>query len=445
MSNQTNGSSRSQTFVQKVLARGAGQEYAEIGEVVDVTPDRALSHDNSAAIRGYFESLGVTDVWDPEKLAITLDHAAPAPTVKHAENHSKIREFVKEQGISHFFEVGRGICHQVLSEEALILPGQIILGADSHTPHFGWMGAFGTGIGRSEMAATWAAGELWLRVPETIRVRLTGELSNGATSKDVALSLIGQFGADGALYKSVEFTGDGVSQFTVEDRMVLINMMAEFGAKNAYLEPDESVFDWLAARLAKRTGDSVESCRQRIEELVLYPDEDAEYDRTIDFDLSEIEPVVAKPHTVDNVVPLSEMEGTRVHQAYIGTCTNGRLSDIAAAAEVLRGKRISPNTRLMVVPASSEVLEQATDLGYTSDLVKAGAVISPPGCGACMGNHMGVLAPGEVCISSANRNFQGRMGTRDAEIYLANPAVVAASALAGYITNPENIKEEVEV
>jgi len=430
-------SNQPQTFVQKVLARGSGREYVKVGEVVTVEPDRALSHDNSAAIRSYFESLGVERVWAPDRMAITLDHAAPAPTVKHAENHKVIREFVREQGIANFFEVGRGICHQVLSEEALILPGQIILGADSHTPHFGWLGAFGAGIGRSEMATIWASGELWLRAPESIQIRLKGEFPPNVTSKDLALSLIGKFGADGALYRSVEFTGEAIEQFTVEDRMVLVNMMAEFGAKNAYIEPDESVFDWLAPRLAKRTRISEADALSQIQESALYPDGDAEYEQVIEIDVEELTPVIAKPHTVDNVVPLREMAGKRVDQAYIGTCTNGRLTDIAAAADVVRGKRIKQGTRLMIVPASSEVLERATDAGYISDLVKAGAVVSPPGCGACMGNHLGVLAPGEVCISSANRNFQGRMGTRDAEIYLASPAVVAASALTGYIAAPQ--------
>lgn len=428
-----------QTFVQKALARGAGRDHVDVGEVVYVQPDRVLSHDNTAAIARHFRTLPVERVWDPERLAITLDHAVPAPTVRHAQNHAEVRAFVEEQGVRHFFEIGRGICHQVLSEEALILPGQIILGADSHTPHFGWLGAFGAGIGRSEMAATWALGELWLRVPEAIQFVLRGELPVGVTAKDLALHIIGAFGADGGVYRSIEFAGDGVASLTLEDRMVVTNMMAEFGAKNAYMPPDGTVFGWLAGRLSRRTGEPIDTCRDRIATGALYPDEEAVYESTHEIKLDTLEPLVACPHTVDNVVPLSEIAGRRVHQAFIGTCTNGRLSDIAAAADVLRGRHVAAGTRLLIVPASSEVLEEATARGDVRALMAAGAVFGTPGCGPCMGNHMGVLAPGEVCISSANRNFQGRMGTPDAEIYLANPAVVAASAVAGKIAAPADI------
>lgn len=428
-----------QTFVQKALARGAGLDFVDVGQVVDVEPDRVLSHDNTAAIARHFRTLGVTRVWNPQKLAVTLDHAAPAPTVRHAQNHAEVREFVEEQGIEHFFEIGRGICHQVFSEEALILPGQIILGSDSHTVHFGWMGAFGAGIGRSEMAATWALGELWLRVPEAMQVVLHGELPFGVTAKDLALHIIGTFGADGGLYRSVEFAGAGVQTLSLEERMTLVNMMAEFGVKNAYMPPDSLTFEWLAERLHRRTGASTAKCRERIEAGAFYPDEDAEYETTIDVNLDEIEPLIACPHDVDNVVPLSQVAGRRVHQAFIGTCTNGRLSDIAAAAEVLRGKKIASGTRMLIVPASSEVLAEAEERGYVGELMRAGAVFGTPGCGPCMGNHMGVLAPGEVCISSANRNFQGRMGTPEAEIYLTSPAVVAASAVAGEIAAPEHV------
>ena len=430
-----------QTFVQKALARGAGKPFARIGEVLDVKPDIMLSHDNTAAIYQHFLTLEIERVKEPSKLAITLDHAAPAPSVKHAENHTAIREFVRDQDVRHFFDVGRGICHQVLSEEAVVLPGQIILGSDSHTPHFGWMGAFGTGIGRSEMAATWALGELWLRVPETIKIELTGNFSAGVTAKDLALWIIGHWGADGGLYKAIEFCGSGLSELTIENRMTLVNMMAEFGAKSACFPPDETVYDWLAPRVARTRDISEKTAFELMRKTALYPDDGAEYEATLRVNLNQLEPVIACPHTVDNMSPISEVEGILVDQAYIGTCTNGRLSDIAAAAKILKGKRIARGTRLMIVPASSEVMERATEQGYISDLLAAGAVISPPGCGACMGNHLGVLGPGEVCISSANRNFQGRMGTREASIYLASPEVVAASAVAGYITHPAAINE----
>lgn len=425
-----------ETFAQKALARSAGLRHVQTGQVVDVRPDRILSHDNTAAIARIFAEFGLERVIDPDRLAITLDHAAPPPTPLHAQNHAEVRAFVKTNGVRHFFEVGRGICHQVLSEEALVLPGQLILGADSHSTHFGWLGAFGAGIGRSEVAALWATGELWLRVPESIRIVLEGRLSEGVTSKDLTLHLVGSLGAAGGLYKSVEFTGPGLETLSLESRMVLPNMMAEIGAKNAYLPPDNAVFDWIANRLSARTGVPLATCREEVESGTIYPDHDAQYTNEITFDLSTIEVQVACPHKVDNVQPISAVAGIRVDQAFIGTCTNGRLEDIAAAAEIVKEKHVATGTRLLIIPASSAVLLDATELGYVTTLLKAGAVFGPPGCGPCMGNHLGVPAPGEVCISSANRNFKGRMGEPEAEIYLASPAVVAASAIAGHITAP---------
>ncbi len=427
------------TFAEKALARAAGLPEVTAGQVVDARPDVVLSHDNTAAIARTFRSLGVSRVKHPERLAITLDHAVPAPTTQHAQNHAEVRQFVAEQGITNFFEVGRGICHQVLSEEAIVLPGQLILGADSHTTHFGWMGAFGAGVGRSEVAALWATGELWLRVPESMRIVLEGELPLGVTAKDFALRIIGDLGADGGIYASIEFSGSGIEAMTIESRMVLPNMMAEMGVKNAYLAPDAAVFDWLAPRLARRTGRPLEECRAQIEAGALYPDSDARYIAEYRYDATKLEPYVACPHSVDHVVPLSQVAGTRVHQAFLGTCTNGRLEDLATAAAVVKGRRVAPGTRFLVIPASSQVLQEAMRLGYIQTLVEAGAIIGVPGCGPCMGNHMGIPAPGEVTISSANRNFQGRMGTREAEIYLASPTVVAASAVRGVITDPREL------
>lgn len=428
------------TFAEKALARAAGVPAVVPGQIVDARPDVALSHDNTAAILRIFRQLGVARVWDAARITITLDHAAPAPTTKHAENHAEVRRFVAEQGIRHFFEVGRGVCHQVLSEEALVLPGDTILGADSHTPHFGWLGAFGAGIGRSEMAAIWATGELWLRVPESIQIRLEGRLDGWTTTKDLALHLIGRLGADGGLYASVELSGPAIDHMSLESRMVLPNMMAEFGVKNAYIPPDARVFDWLAARRLRRAAavdaGLVDETRQSIAAGALYPDPDAVYAAAHTFDASLVEPLVACPHTVDHVAPLSSVSHVRVDQAFIGTCTNGRLEDLAEAAHVVAGRHVAPGTRLLVVPASSEVYREALRAGYVETLLDAGAVIGPPGCGPCMGNHLGILAPGEVCISTANRNFRGRMGTADSDIYLASPAVVAASAITGRITHP---------
>ncbi len=438
------------TLAEKALARAAGQREVVAGQIVDAAPDVALSHDNTAAISKIFRALGVERVKYPERLAIALDHAVPAPTTTHATNHAETRAFVEAQGIRHFFEVGRGICHQVLSEEAIVLPGQLILGADSHTTHYGWMGAFGAGVGRSEMAAIWATGELWLRVPDSIKIVVDGKLPAGVTAKDLTLRIIGDLGADGGLYASVEFSGSAISEMSLESRMVIPNMMAEFGVKNAYLPPDDAVFEWLAPRVKKRleTGDwrfeigdlNHQSLISHLRSHALYPDAGARYISEHHYDAASLEPYVACPHRVDNVKPLSAVRGTRVQQAFIGTCTNGRIEDLSAAAQVLLGRRVARGTRLLVIPASSQVLKEAIARGYVQTFLDAGAVIGTPGCGPCMGNHMGIPAPGEVTISTANRNFRGRMGTREAEIYLASPAVVAASAVAGAIADPRELQ-----
>lgn len=417
------------TFAEKVLARAAGLAQARAGEIVEVVPDRILSHDNTAAIaRIFYQELGARHVKDPEKLCIVLDHASPPPTPKHAQNHNEIRTFVQEQGIAHFFDIGRGISHQVLSEEGLVLPGDLILGADSHTTHYGWLGAFGAGIGRSEVAVLWATGQIWLRVPESIRIYLHGMLPPSVTAKDICLLLNRELGADGGLYYSIEFAGSGVHNLSLESRMVIPNSMAEIGVKNAYLPPDEAVFTYLAAR----SGQTIEDLRAR----AIYPDADATYAAEYDLFLDRLEPLVACPHSVDNVQPLSAVAGRRVDMAFLGTCTNGRLEDLAIAAEVLRGRRVHPKTRLIVIPASQQVLQQALRQGILATLLEAGAILGTPGCGPCMGNHLGIPAAGEVVISTANRNFRGRMGQPDAEIYLASPAIVAASAVLGHIGSP---------
>lgn len=412
------------TFAEKVLAQAAGVSHARAGDVLDVRPHRVLSHDNTAAIRKLFEEIGVARIVQPERLIVTLDHAAPAPTTLHAQNHAEIREWVQMQGIQHFFEVGRGICHQVISEEALVLPSQIILGADSHTTHFGWLGAFGMGIGRSEVAALWATGELWMAVPQTLRIVLNGRLRAGVTAKDIALRIIGALGVDGGAYRAIEFSGTGLAHLSIDERPVLPNMMAEFGAMSAYMPPDDVTLGYLRARTTRP-----------IEPL--YPDEDAHYDQTVTFDLDALEPLVALPHQPDNVVSLSEAYGHPIQQAFVGTCTGGRYEDLAMVAQVVRGKTL--RARLLVVPASVQVLQRAIETGILAELLAAGVTIGTPGCGACMGNHMGVPAPQEATISTGSRNFKGRMGTTDAPIYLANPYVVAASAVAGCITNPAEL------
>ncbi len=423
---------RPMTFAEKALARAAALPEATAGEILEATPDRILTHDNTAAIaRIFYKELGAERVSQPEKLCIVLDHASPPPTPQHAKNHAETREFVHAQGVSHFFEVGRGICHQVISEEALVLPGNLILGADSHTTHYGWLGAFGAGIGRSEAAVLWATGRLWLRVPESIRVNLYGKLPAGVTSKDLCMQIARILGADGGLYYSMEFAGPGLKSLSLESRMVIPNTMAEIGVKNAYLPPDEEVFDFLCRKS--------NLSRKQMETQALYPDEEAYYTAEYDVHLDRLEPLIACPHSIDHVQPLSVVAGQPVDMAFIGTCTNGRLEDLEAAAHVLQGRHVHPQTRLLVIPASSEIYSMALKKGVIEILVDSGAIIGIPGCGPCMGNHMGIPAKGETVISTANRNFRGRMGEPDASIYLASPAVVAASAVMGRIASPEEL------
>ena len=415
-----------QTFAEKILAQKAGLSRVVPGQIVEIGPDTALSHDNAAPIYGTFKKIGVPRLARPDSVAIVLDHATPAPTTQHAENHRIIRELVKEQGIKHFYDVGEGICHQILVEKGLALPGEVVLGSDSHTPHAGVMGAFAAGIGRSEMASIWATGKLWLRAPESMRITVNGQLPDGVMSKDLALKIIGDMGADGALYMSVEWHGEAIAALDLSGRATLPNLMAEMGAKNSYLPPDQVVFDYLEGR-AQRPYTPV------------YPDADARYAIELTYDAAAIEPMVARPHAVDNVAPLSEVAGVHIDQAFIGACTNGRLEDLAAAAGVLQGRRVAAGTRLIVIPASRDVYLRALEAGYIRTFVEAGGMVESPGCGPCMGNHLGAPAVGEVSISTANRNFRGRMGTKESQIYLASPLVVAASAIAGQITHPAGL------
>lgn len=418
------------TFAEKVLARAAGLASARAGDILDVKPDVYLSHDNTAPIRKIFEKIGAPAVKHPERMAITLDHAVPAPTTDHAQNHAEIREWVRLQGAGHFFEVGRGICHQVLSEEALVLPGEVIMGSDSHTTHYGWLGAFGMGVGRTEMAALWVTGELWLRVPETMQVVLHGQGQAAVTAKDATLKLMKDLTVSGGQYRAVEISGEAVQHWTLDQLPVMPNMMAEFGAMSAYIAPDERVIQYIEDRrqLNRRDADGMR------EYTPIYPDADAVYDALYELDVSSLEPQIALPHLPDNVVDISQAVGQPIQQALIGTCTGGRLEDMEAAAQVVRGKQVK--CRFVVIPASSQVLLAATRNGTLATLLEAGVTISTPGCGPCMGNHQGVPAPNEATIMSGSRNFKGRMGTADASIYLSNPYVVAASALAGAIADP---------
>ncbi len=414
------------TLAEKILAKNAGLKEASVGQIITSRPDYVLSHDNSAAISGHFEKLGVDKVKYPDRIAIILDHIVPAASETHAKGHQKIRRFVEKQGIKHFYDVGCGICHQVLPEMGLAVPGSVILGSDSHTTTHGAFGAFAAGIGRSEAAVIWATGELWLRVPESFKIELTGKFGKFITPKDLALAIIGEIGADGAIYKSVEFTGQGLFDMPIAGRMVLSNLSAEMGAKAGICVPDDKVVEWLKGRTDAEF------------ELVL-PDPDAEYERELVFDLGDVEAVIARPHTVDNIDLAKNAADVKLDQVLIGTCTNGRIEDLHAAREILEGKKIAKGLRLLVFPASREVYIQASLDGTLASLAESGATIMNPGCGPCLGAHQGVMAPGEVTLSTANRNFKGRMGCADAEIYLASPYTAAASAITGHITDPRSI------
>ena len=408
------------TFVEKLFSLKAGQDVSA-GAIVSVEPDYVMSHDNAAAISNTFKKIGVQNVKYPERVVIILDHEIPAPKESSATNHKEIRNFVKEQGITNFYDINNGICHQILVENGYATPGKLIVGSDSHTTTYGALGAFSAGIGRSEVAAIWATGELWFQVPDTMKIEVNGDMPDHITAKDVALHIIGKIRSDGADYRAVEFTGSTIQAMSIADRMVLSNMAAEMGAKNGYIPADEKTFAFLEGR----AKDEYEA---------LYSDPDANYVETVVIDVKDIAPAVAKPHTVDNYAPIDDLAGTKIDQALIGTCTNGRLTDLEAAARVLKGNKVA--VRTLVIPASWTVYKEAMKKGLLEIFIDAGAIVLNPGCGPCLGAHMGVMAPGEVTFSTANRNFKGRMGCREADIYLGSPLAVAASAITGEITHP---------
>ncbi len=415
-----------QTLIQKILAQAAGKEEGVTeNEIVFVSPHMILSHDNSAAIsKTFYEITGPNGkVWDPNKIFIDLDHAVPPPDYKKAENHKIIREFVKKQEIKYFYDCGTGICHQVLPEEGLVPPNVVILGSDSHTTTHGAFGAAGIPIGRTETASVWAIGQTWLKVPETLKITFDNFLPKDVYAKDVILDVIGRISADGATYKSIEFYGKTIDKMSISDRMTISNMSAEAGSKAGIFPVDNVTDTW---------NNQFNFQYERLE-----ADEDADYEQELSFDLTNLTPRVAQPHKVDNVVPVEDLPRTKVDVALLGTCTNGRIEDLRIATDILREKQINPDVRLLIYPASRSILHQAIKEGLLEILVEAGGQIGVPACGPCLGEYGGTLAPGEIAISTANRNFKGRMGTRDAEIYLANPAVVARSAIAGYITNEE--------
>jgi methanogen homoaconitase large subunit len=408
------------TLAEKIISRAAGHEVTA-GDLAVVRVGMAMSVDSIApsVIKIMREELGVPHVADPERVAIFIDHVAPACNVATAEGQAVVRRFVLEEGIRHFYDVGRGICHQVMVEENLARPGEVIVGSDSHSTSYGAIGAFGTGMGATDVAIAFATGRTWLKVPETIRVQLVGDLPRGVMAKDAALWLIGKLGIDGATYKAVEF--HGAHRLSLASRLSLCCMTTELGAK------------------AGMVAFPREELEARGLPAWLYPEPSASYEQTVEIRLDELEPQVASPDDVDNVSPVSEVAGTRIDQVFIGTCTNGRLEDLQAAASILRGRRIASHVRLIVIPASGRVLKEAIADGTMLALLEAGATIGTPGCGPCIGRHMGVLAAGEACFSTGNRNFRGRMGSADAAIYLGSPLTAAATAVVGAIADPRSL------
>ena len=413
------------TFAEKILAKYSGEKEVVPGQIVTVKPDHLLTHDNTAPIiqkiKPELKEYGVHNKSLP---IIVLDHVIPAASEKTANNHKIIREFVKNHKIEHFFDVGYGVCHQIVVEKGLALPGELLLGSDSHTCSYGAVGAFSSGIDRTEAAALMLTGETWLKVPNSIKITLEGKLQPSVTAKDVVLHIIGDISASGANYCSVEFHGN-IEQLSVEERFTIANMGVEMGAKNAFFPVDN-----ITTKYLKSIGSSTSQY------TAIYPDGDASYSKELKYNLSDITPVVALPHSVDNVKKVIEVEGLDIQQCLIGTCTNGRLSDFKIAAQILKGKKVHPNVRLLILPSSRQVYLDALKEGIIDTLIESGGILLPPGCGPCLGAHQGVLAPKERCLSTANRNFKGRMGCKDAEIYLASPATVAVSAVHGKITDP---------
>lgn len=414
-----------QTMAEKIFSARVGRTVRP-GEYVIAPIDRAMLHEAFAMSWMQLMSAGVSEIRDPEKVVVLFDHYIPAPTERLAMAQMMIRSVVETSGIAHYYGEREGICHQVMVEKGHALPGTLVVGTDSHTCTYGALGAAGTGIGTTEMAYVLARGELWFMVPETIKFTLSGTLPDRVTAKDIILKIAGDYGTEVAQYKSVEFVGPNADALSVESRMTISNMAVEIGAKFGFFNADEKTL----AYLKERTNEAV---------TPFASDPDARYEQEYHLDVSGLEPQVACPHSVDNVKPIGEVKGTRIHQAVLGSCTNGRFEDLQVAADIVKGKTVASFTRLYVFPASREVYLKAMRAGLLEVFSEAGAVICNPSCGPCFGAHVGLLAPGEACISSTNRNFKGRMGSADAEVYLGSPATVAASAIRGEITDPREV------
>ena len=410
------------TMTQKILAAHCGREYVRAGDIIMADCDMVLGNDITAPVAiNEFHKTGKTRVFDREKIALVLDHFVPNKDIKSAQNSKKVRDFAGEMGIVNFFDVGNmGIEHALLPEKGLVTAGDLVIGADSHTCTYGALGAFSTGVGSTDMAAAMAIGKVWLKVPAAIRFDLSGKLGRYVTGKDLILHIIGMIGVDGALYQSMEFSGEGVHSLSVSDRLCVSNMAIEAGAKNGIFPVDEKTLEYLRAHGAK-------------EPRVYQADADAEYERVIGIDLSQVKQTVAFPHLPGNARTFDEIGDVKIDQVVIGSCTNGRLEDLILAAEVLRGRKTASHVRVIIIPATQQIYLDAMELGLVKDFIEAGCVVSTPTCGPCLGGHMGILAEGERCVATTNRNFVGRMGHPASEVYLASPAVAAASAIAGKI------------
>lgn len=422
------------TMVQKILAKATGRTSVAVGDVLEPSVDTAMSHENAALVMNQFHEIykGLdlpAKVWNPNKIAIIFDHRVPAESKKTATNQKKIRMFVAEQGISKFHDIRGdegGICHQILPESGYVLPGYVVTGTDSHTTTHGALGAFSFGIGATEMASVWALGNvLNVEVPATIKVVINGTLPKYVLPKDIILHLIGKISAEGANFKVLEFHGTTIKEMSTSGRLTICNMAVEAGATSGIVPPDAETVRFLR-----------DEAGYKGEIDMMQPDEDADYEQVVEINATELTPQIACPHTVDNVKPIAEIEGLKVDQIVIGSCTNGRLDDLEIAADILRGKKVAKGTRMLVFPASSRIYQQALEKGYINDLVKSGAVVMNPGCGPCLGVHQGALGDGEVALATTNRNFKGRMGNPVSDVYLCSPAVAAASALTGVISDP---------
>ena len=419
---------RPMTITEKIFAAHANLDEVKAGELITAKVDITLANDITGPVAiNEFKKIGVDKVFDNTKVVFVPDHFVPNKDIKSAEQVKMVREFSKEQNLQHFFEVGRmGIEHALLPDKGIVTAGDLIIGADSHTCTYGALGAFSTGVGSTDLACAMASGETWFKVPSTIKVEFNGKLNKWVSAKDLILHLIGDIGVDGALYKTLEISGNVIEEMEMDGRFTICNMAIEAGAKNGIIAPDEKTRKFLENRSIRKPK-------------FYYSDADAQYEKIIKYDVSQIEPTVAFPHLPENTRPISQVGEVKIDQAVIGSCTNGRLSDLAVTAGIIKGKKVHDDVRLIVLPGTQEIYLKAIELGYVQDIIEAGGAVSTPTCGPCLGGHCGILAAGERAISTTNRNFVGRMGHVESEVYLASPAVAAASAIAGKIASPEDI------